>query len=132
MALHRIPMKTIRSLPLVLALVAGFLTAGAAFAAETHKDAKVSAGQLVPITEKDAAWAAKAKAAYPVTTCVVSDDKLGGDMGKPQDYIYRVAGAPDRLIRFCCKDCLKDFNENPAKYLKMLDDAAAAKAKGGS
>jgi hypothetical protein len=36
---------------------------------------------------------------------------------------------PDRLVRFCCKDCLGDFTKDPAKYLKMIDDAAAAKSK---
>jgi hypothetical protein len=126
-------MKTIRSFLLVLALVAGFFASGAAHAAEPTKDAKVPAGQLVPITGKDAAWAAKAKAEYPVTACVVSGDKLeGGDMGKPVDYIYRQEGKPDRLIRFCCKDCLKDFNNEPAKYLKTLDEAAAKKTQGAS
>jgi hypothetical protein len=124
-------MKTIRSLPPLLALVASLLVSGVASAHESHNDAKAPAGKLVPITEKDAAWAAKAKAEYPVTACVVSDDKLeDGDMGKPVDYIYRQEGKPDRLIRFCCKDCLKDFNENPAKYLKTLDDAQAKKGKG--
>src|SRR5882672_5215403 len=104
-SLQMIPMKmkTIRSLPRMLALVASFLASGAAFAHEGQNEAKAPAGKLVPITEKDTAWAAKAKAEYPMTACLVSDDKLGGDMGKPQDYIYRVAGAPDRLIRFCCK-----------------------------
>lgn len=88
-----------------------------------------SAGALVPVTDKtDAAWLAQAKAEYPLTTCSVSGDKLdGGDMGKPQDYIYKQEGKPDRLIRFCCKDCLKDFNKNPGKYLKIIDDAAAKK-----
>ncbi len=88
-------------------------------------------GQLVPVTEKDAAWVAQAKAEYPTTACVVSDDKLGGDMGKPADFIYREAGKPDRLIRFCCKDCVKDFNKTPAKYLGMLDQAAAKKGDQG-
>jgi hypothetical protein len=126
-------MKTIRSLNLVLALAVSILASSVALAADDHKDPKAPAGQLVPIMDKDAAWAAKAKAEYPVTSCVVSDDKLeGGDMGKPVDLIYRQEGKPDRLIRFCCKDCLKDFNENPAKYLKILDEAAAAKAKGAS
>jgi hypothetical protein len=66
---------------------------------------------------------------YPLTTCVVSGDKLDGDMGAPFDYIYKQDGKPDRLVRFCCKNCLKDFKKDPAKYLKMIDDAAAAKAK---
>ena len=47
--------------------------------------------------------------------------------GPPRDFIYQEAGKPDRLVRFCCAGCLKDFNKDPEKYLKMIDDAAAAK-----
>ncbi len=60
---------------------------------------------------------------YPLDTCMVSGDKLGGDMGKSVDLIYR-----NRLVRFCCGDCIKDFQKEPAKYLKILDEAAAKKA----
>ena len=69
-----------------------------------------------------------AKAAYPLTTCVVTGDKLS-DMGSPIDYIYKQPGKPDRLVRFCCKDCIEEFEKEPAKYLKKIDDAAAGKAK---
>ncbi len=72
---------------------------------------------------------AKTAVDYPLTTCVVSGDKLDGDMGAPFDYIYKENGKPDRLVRLCCKNCVKDFLKDPAKYLKMIDDAAAAKAK---
>ena len=72
---------------------------------------------------------ANTPANYPLTTCVVSGDKLDGDMGAPFDYIYKEAGKPDRLVRFCCKNCVKDFKIDPAKYLKMIDDAAAAKTQ---
>jgi len=84
--------------------------------------------------DKDKAAAvdsAAAVAAYPMTTCAVSGDKLeDGDMGPPINYVYKQEGKPDRLVRLCCKGCVKDFNKNPEKYLKMIDDAAAAKAKG--
>lgn len=63
---------------------------------------------------------------YPLTTCVVSDDKLG-EMGKPVEYTYKQAGHPDRTIFLCCKDCIADFTKEPAKYLAKLD-AAEAKA----
>ncbi len=76
----------------------------------------------------DAAWLAKAKAEYPLKTCVVSDEAIGGSMGEGIDYVFKQAGQPDRLVRFCCKDCLKDFTKDPAKYLKQIDEAAA-KAK---
>ena len=54
---------------------------------------------------------------YPLTTCVVSGEKLGS-MGKPFSYDHE-----GREIRFCCKNCVKDFKKEPAKYLKKLDDA---------
>jgi hypothetical protein len=73
----------------------------------------------------------QSEAAYPLTTCVVSGDKLeDGDMGPPVDYIHKEAGQPDRLVRLCCKGCLKSFKKAPAKYLKMIDAAAAAKTTG--
>lgn len=64
-----------------------------------------------------------AKDTYPLTTCVVSGEKLG-DMGEP--YVFQYEG---REVRFCCKNCKKDFLKDPAKYLKKLDDAAEAAKK---
>jgi hypothetical protein len=130
-------MKTIRSLGLSLAVAAGLFTAGTAFAADckdhdmTKCGQAAASGQLVGVTDKtDAAWLAKARAEYPVADCVVSGEKLeGGDMGKAQEFIYKQEGQPDRLVRLCCKGCQKDFTKDPAKYLKKLDDAAAAKSK---
>jgi hypothetical protein len=58
----------------------------------------------------------------PLTTCIVSGDKLG-EMGKPVTYVYKQAGKPDRTLQFCCKDCIKDFEKEPAKYLAKLDAA---------
>ena len=86
-----------------------------------------TAGKLV---KPDAAWLAKALTSYPLSTCVVSGDKLEGTTMTPQDYVFQLAGQPDRLVRFCCGDCRKDFEKDPAKYIKMIDDAVAAKAKG--
>ncbi|MCX6894809.1 MAG: TRASH domain-containing protein, partial [Verrucomicrobia bacterium] len=69
--------------------------------------------------------AKKAEAAkpYPLQTCLVSGEKLG-EMGKP--FIYTHEG---REVRFCCKNCLKDFKKDPAKYLKKLDEAEKAAKK---
>ena len=76
----------------------------------------------------DSSKPAAAKPDYPLTVCVVSGDKLdSAEMGGPVDYIYKQPGKPDRLIRFCCKDCIKDFKKEPEKYLKKIDEAAAAK-----
>ena len=77
---------------------------------------------------KDNPPAVPAKENYPLNICVVSGDKLG-EMGQPVEYVYKQAGKPDRVIQFCCKDCIKDFEKEPAKYIQKLDDAAAAKSK---
>lgn len=64
---------------------------------------------------------------YPLTTCVVSGRSLDdGDMGPPVDYLYKEEGRPDRLVRFCCRSCIKNFHKDPAKYLQMIDDAVSA------
>jgi YHS domain-containing protein len=59
---------------------------------------------------------------YTLKTCVVSGDKLD-EMGEP--FVYKYQG---REIKFCCKNCLKDFNKEPAKYVKKIEKEEA-KAK---
>ena len=117
----------------VLAISAAFAALPVAARADASPAPQTPTGELVRVNDKtDAAWLAQARAAYPLDSCSVSGDKLdSGDMGKPQDFVYRQAGKPDRLVRFCCKDCLRDFKKDPAKYLKIIDDAAAAKARAG-
>jgi hypothetical protein len=61
---------------------------------------------------------------YPLQTCLVSGEKLGGDMGEPYVFIYQ-----GRKIKLCCKSCLKQFNKEPAKYIKKLEEAERAKSK---
>jgi len=69
-------------------------------------------------------FAADAKAKpYPLKTCVVSGEKLG-EMGKP--YVFTHEG---REIQLCCKSCLKDFNKEPAKYVKKIEEAEAKPKK---
>jgi YHS domain-containing protein len=47
-------------------------------------------------------------------TCLVSGEKLGG-MGKPFEYVHQ-----GQQIKFCCKNCLPDFEKDSAKYLAKL------------
>lgn len=119
-------MKTNRQYLLRFALVAGLLSATVSFAhdGKDHSTKAPSApGRLVEPTDRDAAWLAQARTAYPLKTCVVSDDEFGGDMGDVIDRIYREKGKPDRLVRFCCKSCMDDFKKDPAQYLKLIDEA---------
>jgi hypothetical protein len=83
---------------------------------EEIKSPASNSAQIVK-TPEDKAKAADLAKSYPLTTCVVSHDGLGG-MGETVDTLYE-----GRLIRFCCKGCVKSFNKNPDKYLKELDAA---------
>lgn len=61
----------------------------------------------------------KAQAAfYPLTTCPISGEALGGDMGQPVDYVYK-----NRLVRFCCEGCIDKFLKNPIPTLTKIDEA---------
>jgi len=59
---------------------------------------------------------------YPLTTCPVSGDKLG-EHGKS----FKVTAPDGTDVYLCCKDCLKDFKKDPAKYAKMVKDAGGKK-----
>lgn len=130
-------MTSTRSLLFAFAATASVFSIGTAFANDKDTccgkaDAACckKAGAACCSEKQDDAWLKAAKAAYPLETCVVSGDKLeGSDMGAPVDYVYKEEGKPDRLVRFCCKGCVKDFKKDPAKYLKKIDEAVAAKAK---
>lgn len=111
-------MKTKQLLPL-LALAAGLVLNALAASA---------AGRLDEPTDRDAAWLAQARKDYPLKTCVISQEDLG-TMGEATDLIYRVDGQPDRLVRFCCESCIKDFKKDPAAALKRIDEAGKPAGK---
>jgi hypothetical protein len=52
---------------------------------------------------------------YPLDKCIVTDEKLGGEMGEPYVFVH-----DGQEIKLCCKSCQKDFKKEPAKYLKKL------------
>lgn len=59
--------------------------------------------------------------AYPLDKCVVSDEKLGS-MGKPYVFTNNT-----QEVKLCCKDCLKEFKKEPAKYTKKIEAAQPKK-----
>jgi hypothetical protein len=63
---------------------------------------------------------------YTLNTCAVSDEKFESDSDmKPFEFTYG-----DREIKLCCKSCKKDFDKEPAKYVKKIEEAEK-KAKAG-
>ncbi len=72
---------------------------------------------------KDAKDAKKPKP-YTLDKCLVSDEKLG-EMGDPYKLVYK-----GQEFKLCCKNCKKDFDKSPDKYVKKLVEAEkAAKEK---
>jgi YHS domain-containing protein len=57
-----------------------------------------------------------------MTTCPVSGDKLGDDMGPPYVFTYK-----GQEVKLCCKHCKKDFDKDPDKYIKKIRAADNAK-----
>lgn len=82
--------------------------------------ATILAGAWAVFAAEEKATPAPAKDTYPLATCVVSGEKLGGDMGAPVVIQYQ-----GREVRFCCQGCVAEFKKHPEKYLKLLDEAAA-------
>lgn len=54
---------------------------------------------------------------YPLSTCVVSGEKLG-EMGEPHVIQYQ-----GKTVKLCCSSCLKEFNADPVKYMKVIEEA---------
>jgi len=101
------PMKLLKPITAAV-LIAAYLAAPLAALAADSKDAKNPE---------------KAKP-YTLKTCPVSGEKLGGDMGDP--YVFTYQG---REIKLCCKDCKKDFDKNPKKYIKKIEEGEKSAKK---
>ena len=51
---------------------------------------------------------------YPLQTCIVSDEELEPSR-KPISIVYQ-----GQEVRFCCRECKADFQNNPEKFLKKI------------
>lgn len=49
------------------------------------------------------------------TTCPVSNEDLGGEMGDPVKVTHK-----GRTVKLCCNMCKPKFDKDPAKYLAKL------------
>lgn len=80
----------------------------------------IAGAAVVALTALTAVAEEKKDAPKPdkLTTCPVSGDKLG-EMGKP--YVFEYKG---QEVKLCCKSCKKDFDKDPAKYIKKIEDAS--------
>jgi hypothetical protein len=64
----------------------------------------------------DRAWIEAQRKTYRLKTCVISDEPIGGDPSmEPYDYLYGT-----KLVRLCCKSCVRSFEKDPAANLKKI------------
>lgn len=63
------------------------------------------------------------KPSYPLTKCIVSGEELGKDAPTIE---YVVDG---RLVRLCCKACVKDVEKDAAGTIRKVDAAVVAAQK---
>src|SRR5881409_3519108 len=56
---------------------------------------------------------------YPLKTCIVSGEEITdkGDM-KPYSFVQ-----DGQEVKLCCKNCLKDFKKDSAKYMAKIEAA---------
>src|SRR5262245_40368398 len=82
---------------------------------------KTPAQEKAPVAASDPAVDEKIVAqqlpSYPLTQCPISHESLDS-MGKPSDIVHE-----GRLVRLCCKSCVKDFKKDPATTFKAIDAA---------
>ncbi len=103
--------------------IAALLSAGSvtALADEHAHPAPATQAQTQPATQpsnEEASTIGYTPAAYPLTTCVVSGEKLDV-MGEP--YVIEVDG---REVQLCCKGCEDKVRADPTSYLEKIDQAA--------
>jgi len=98
--------------------------AGAPQEAPARAATAPEAGAPAAAAPTDAEIIAAQKPSYPLTTCLVSDEALGGSMGAPIDYVYE-----GRFMQFCCLECKFNVEKEPAKFLAKLDAAVIAAQK---
>ena len=55
---------------------------------------------------------------YPLQTCIVSGEKLGG-MGKP--FVFEYKG---QEVKLCCKSCKAKFDKDADAFLKKIQEPA--------
>ena len=69
------------------------------------------------LAQLDMAYADAQRDSYPMTTCAVSGEDLGG-MGDPVEIV-----AGNTLVKLCCNSCVKKVKADPTKYTAMVHAA---------
>lgn len=108
----------------LLTSLAAVAAAGLFFAAQlgaTGQDKAAQAEAKPAVSAADQAVIDAQLPSYPHMTCPVSSEELGGEMGEPVNLVRN-----GRLIRVCCKGCIKKVDKDPAAIVAAIDAAVIA------
>lgn len=78
------------------------------------------------VAKLDAAVIETQRNTYPTDKCVVTAERLC-DMDDPIEYVLG-----ERLVRLCCKGCVKKIRKDPLTYLAKLAPSKPSEPKGGT
>lgn len=95
-----------------LALAVGLSAVNVQDTKAQETEAKEAAAKVVD----EAAMIAEQMPTYPMTTCVISGEPM--EEGKAQSFLHE-----GRLVRTCCKSCIKAFKKDPAALMAKIDQA---------
>ena len=104
-----------------LSLLAALLLS--AMTPASQEERKAPATQEETAAAEEAAVISAQLPSYPLTTCAVAGEALDS-MGGPIDLVVE-----GRLVRICCKGCVRKVKADPAKYIAMVDKAVVAEQK---
>ncbi len=123
------PKVTAKPYPFATSVVSGAKLGGkdavVKFVQDGYEVKVASQAEAATFKQSPAPYMAKITEAYktakpcPLTVCPVMGDPLDADA-----YAFVYEG---REFKFCCDACMDDFEKDPAKFVKVWDDAAAAK-----
>ena len=102
--------KTTLYIALVVGVVGGLALTSNLTAAESAVPGCCMGGMTMPMSAEVSTNATPDL----LKTCPVSGEKLG-EMGKPFTFVYQ-----EQEVKLCCKGCKKDFDKEPAKYIKLI------------
>lgn len=107
-----------------LTSLAAVAAAGLFFAAQlgaTAQDKAAEAEAKPAVSAADQAVIDTQLPSYPHMTCPVSGEEMGGEMGEPVNLVR-----DGRLIRVCCKGCIKKVDKDSAAIVAAIDAAVIA------
>ncbi len=115
---HDQPIPTLGTMKLIKTLLCATLALALGLSALTVQE---TAATSTDATAEEAIIIAQQMPTYPLTSCVISDEEFSAESGEPISFLHE-----GRLVRVCCKSCVKKFKKSPEGSMAKIDQAIIA------